>query len=108
METRIEVYRLQTRKWNWALREIGKDVTKMGQGYETRAAAIAGAKEFNGVLEVYLPTKEKYTVKHGTYPIVLIRSTGQDVGEVYSPQSSNGSSLSVKIKSANSNNAARG
>lgn len=109
-EARIEVYRLDQgrRRWNWALRGDNGSVTKMGQGYETRSQAISGAKQFNGSPEIVLPNGNTHTVGQGRYHIVLLRGTGQDVGELYAPPSPNGASLSVKIDPANSNSEARG
>lgn len=108
MEARIEVYRLKNGKWNWALRVPGSDVTKQGQTYATRTAAISGAKEFNGEKALFMPNGSEHTVKQGFYPIVLMRNSGQDVGELYSPRSSNGTSFSVNIDPANTNSEARG
>jgi hypothetical protein len=110
LQARIEIYRLQQGRfrWNWAWRNEDGQVKKQGMGFEFRPQAIASAKSFNGSKEIYLANGDAYEVGKGKYPIVLIRSSGQDVGEIYSPSSSNGSTLSVKIDAANSSNAARG
>lgn len=108
MEARIEVYRLNNGKWNWALRVPGSDVTKQGQSYGSRSAAIQGAKQFNGEKALFMPNGNEHTVREGRYPIVLMRSSGQDVGELYSPRSSNGTSFSVNIDPANTDSEARG
>ena len=108
MEARIEIYRLKDGKWNWALREPGNDITKQGQGYSTRSNAISGAKQFNGEKAIYLPNGDNHQIKQGRYPIVLMRNSGQDVGEIYSPRSSNGTSFSVRIEAANTDSEARG
>lgn len=108
MEARIEIYRLKNGKWNWALRAPGESITKQGQGYTTRANAILGAKQFNGEKAIYMPNGDDHKVKQGRYPIVLMRNSGQDAGELYSPRSSNGLSFSVKIDPANTDSEARG
>jgi hypothetical protein len=109
-EARIEVYRLQRGRfrWNWALREGDGQVTKMGQGFEQRSNAILSAKQFNGSPEIVLPNGNTKTVAPGRYRIVLIRDSGQDVGELYAPSSPEGVSFSVKIDPANNNSEARG
>lgn len=108
MEARIEIYRLKSGKWNWALRVPGNSITKQGQGYTSRSNAILGAKEFNGEKAIYLPNGGDHQVKQGRYPIVLMRNSGQDAGELYAPRSSNGTSFSVRIDAANTNSESRG
>ena len=109
-QQRFEVYCLNKGRfpWNWQFRDFHGQITKQGQGFETRSQAIRSAKSVNGSPEIVVADGNGRPVDYvhgkGKHKIVLARKDGRVLGELYSPPSLDRGANSVNIEPGNQNN----